>query len=749
MKTFFRRRPVWAICSLALASVCATAALPVGNAERGPVRTAPAIEPVATEARVIVKYRADSALMRALSATAAQSTGPQHAASLATRLGLTLADGRAIGERTQVVRGSGLTSTELAAQLSAQSDVEYAEVDARKYALAVTINDPLYLNAAATQTPASGQWYLQTPTSTLVSAINAPGAWAITTGKSSLVVADLDTGIRADHPDLTNKLVAGRNFVSTNGTSQNGWSADPSDPGDYTTTTNQCNDGAAPQNSSWHGTQTAGIIGAQTNNGYGMASIGRDVMIQPLRVLGTCGGYDSDIQAAMLYAAGINVPGAGTNPTPARVINMSLGSKGACSAGYQDAVNQLAALPQPVVVVVASGNDGLALGTPANCTGVVSVVGVRHIGTKVGYSDLGPNATISAPAGNCVNSTGACLYPILTTSNSGLTTPVAGSGGAIYTDGLNDLSLGTSFATPLVTGTVALMLSANPALTTAQVISALTGTARSFPTAGAGAGVPICAATSATAQNYECYCTTSACGAGLLDASAAVARAASGVPVANIDTLTTVLVGNSLPLSGMSSKASATTSAIQTYAWSVSSGASLARFTGATNASTATLLGTAPGTVVVSLTVTDNMAGKAATSSTTLTVVTPTVAAITPSATSVTAGSSIGLDGTASHTLIGSVVGYQWTITAGSLLATFSGAVNTPTVALLTSASGTVTVSLTVTDVFGKSATTSQSLTVTPAPSSSGGGAIGVSWLLGWLASLIGVWAVTPRARRR
>lgn len=668
MKPILRRRPSWAVWLFALASVCATSAWPAAGAERGPLRTPPAAAPAETEARVIVKYKADSALMRALSVTSASSVGPLHAGELGTRLGLSLTDGRAIGERTQVVRGTGLGSAELAAQLAAQPDVEFAEVDERKYALAVTINDPLYLNAAGTQSPASGQWYLQTPTSTLVSAINAPGAWAITIGRNSVVVADLDTGVRADHPDLTNKLVAGRNFVSTNGTSQTGWSADPSDPGDYTTTTNQCGDGAAPQSSSWHGTQTAGLIGAQTNNGIGMASIGHEVMIQPLRVLGTCGGYDSDIQAAMLWAGGISVPGLPVNPTPARVINMSLGSKGTCSSNYQSTINQLAALAQPVVVVVAAGNDGLALGTPANCTGVVSVVGVRHTGTKVGYSDLGPNATISAPAGNCVNATGACLYPILTTTNTGTTTPVAGAAGAAYTDGLNNPSLGTSFATPLVTGTVALMVSANPSLTPSQVTSYLQSSARPFPSTGAAVGVSACTAPTATAQNGECYCTTSTCGAGLLDAGRAVAAVATATATIT-EASTALTAGTAVTLDGSSSTASAGAT-ISSYLWTITSGSGIASFTSATNAASVTLLPSAAGTVVVSLEITDSTGRQASTS------VTLTVAA-------------------------------------------------------------------------GSSATAPTTPTTPTTSSGGGGGAIGLGWLLGWLASLVGVAAVTPRGRRR
>jgi subtilisin family serine protease len=101
------------------------------------------------------------------------------------------------------------------------------------------------------------------------------------------------------------------------------------------------------------------LIGALVNNGIGMAGVARNVRILPVRVLGKCGGLDSDILAGMRWAAGLNVPGLPMNPNPARVLNMSLGGDGLCSAAYSDAISQVKATG--AIVVVAAGN---ASGTP-------------------------------------------------------------------------------------------------------------------------------------------------------------------------------------------------------------------------------------------------------------------------------------------------------------------------------------------------------------------------------------------------
>ncbi len=508
-------------CLLALlASPPATLAA-LAASERGPVRRAIGVAPEdASQARVIVKFRAGSALMRPLSAANGPPLRPQHAARLATRLALPLTDGRVLGSRTQGLHGLGLSSSQLAARLAAQPDVEWAVPDRRRRLLALP-NDPAFGAGQIGITPAAGQWYLRAPDASIVSAINAVGAWEITNGSPAITVAVLDTGVRFDHPDLAGKLYPGYDFISDRSTANDGDGRDgfASDPGDWTNI-NQCSPGEAASASSWHGTQVSGIIGAATDNGQGMAGVGRNVMLLPVRVLGRCGGYDSDIIAAMRWAAGVSSEPV-FNPHPARVINLSLGSAGSCDASYLEVVAELSAAG--VTVVAAAGNEtGLAVDVPANCPGVIAVAGVRHLGSKVGYSNVGPEVAIAAPAGNCVNLTGACLYPLLSTTNAGRTQPGANS----YSDSF-DATLGTSFSSPLVAGTVGLLLSVEPALQPAQIRSILQASSRRFPSTGADAGTLACSAPTAVEQ-LECYCTSSTCGAGLLDAAGAVLKVVQG-----------------------------------------------------------------------------------------------------------------------------------------------------------------------------------------------------------------------------
>ena len=599
----------------------------------------------ATQARVIVKFKADALSLRKqiLSANSTTSAAQMHAAqadSLSARTGMALRAGLGVAERTQVMFASGMTSAQLAERLSKDADVEYAVPDERKRRTAAP-NDSLYFTAPAISGPASGQWYLRPNAGEVKSSINVEPAWAITTGSPSVVVAVLDSGIRFDHADLLptssgGNLLPGYDMISDLGVANdgNGRDADPTDPGDFVTaaeanlvggefykcTTLDPNTGRyRAESSSWHGTQTAGLIGANTNNGIGMASVGRAVRVLPVRVLGKCGGFDSDIIAGMRWAAGLNVTGTPVpaNPNPARVINMSLGGEGVCTQAYKDAMADISAAG--VIVVASAGNSaGHAVSSPANCPGVVAVAALRHVGTKVGFSDLGPEIAISAPGGNCVNTAAnsACLFPILTTTNAGSGAPFAGS--SAYTDSFNS-SLGTSFTAPLVSGTVALMLSARPSLSPAEVLTLLQGTARPFPTTGGDNGdgtvvtqctAPRFDAAGKPVDQNQCYCTTSTCGAGMLDAGVAVtlstqvvlARIAVSPANPASDQIITLSASPSLTAPGRS---------VASYAWTLNNGGGIVSgFSSASNAVSTTVSPRGAGSFTVTLTVVDDLGAR-------------------------------------------------------------------------------------------------------------------------------------------
>ncbi len=483
--------------------------------------------------RFIIKWKVDE------SRTRAQVMGAVEA-RMRTSNGMNLQHRRRLSERLDVLQlDRRLSPSELNAaliRLNTQAEVEYAAVDERRHALVTLPNDPLRTAGSGR----TGQWYLF---NTEVAAIKAVDAWDYSQGGVSIstgvVVAVVDSGVRLDHPDLSGKLLPGYDFVdcdqnNCSGTGStfrtandgDGWDSDPSDPGDWISAADlarsddyfdECGEGDdkdQPANSSWHGTRVAGIIGAATNNGIGIAGVGWNARILPIRVLGKCGGWDSDIIAGMRWAAGLTVSGAPVNANPAKIINISLGSEGACSSAYADAIGQIRAAG--ISVVASAGNDSATVHTPANCSGVIGVVGVRNAGTKVGFSSLGTEATIAAPGGNCGTGV-SCAFSLDTTVNLGTEAPTFNG----YTDQTN-FNLGTSFSTPIVSGTIALMLGANASLTPNQIISTLRSTATPFPSTATNTCVVPTSSTPITTNESECNCTTSTCGAGLINAYQAV-----------------------------------------------------------------------------------------------------------------------------------------------------------------------------------------------------------------------------------
>lgn len=600
------RRSFWQSCAAMLAGFVSIAH--AGEADAG---------------RVIVKLKSDAVVLRNTLAQAqsvegvAQSGTPMN--RLGARRGLSVQDGRAIGNRLHVAMAQGLSSQALAAALSKDSDVEYAVPDRlrRPMAFGGAPADPLFAESDANVYVRAGQWYLRAVDSTYKSATNAALAWSNATGHG-VTVAVLDSGVRFDHPDLVSKLHDGYNMITYASVSQvnGGRSADASDLGDWVSSTDVTNinnelgfsTGCTTEvASSWHGTRVAGIIGAQANNNIGMASMAPDAMVLPVRVLGKCGGWDSDILAGMRWAAGLSVQGLPVNGHPAKVLNMSLGAEDSCPQPYKEVLAELS--PLNVVVVASAGNKNwLDVTSPANCPGVIAVAGLRHIGTKVGFSSVGAEVSISAPGGNCVNKDGGpCLYPILTTTNSGFQSPVADtSGGSIYTDSVNHPSYGTSFSAPQVSGAVAMMLEARPALTALAVRSLLKASARSFPTPGSSSDVASCHLTNGDAQD-ECYCTTLTCGAGMLDANQAVqfalthaAAVITRVPDAPQPRQPTLF-------SGTQSMASPGASSIASYHWDLIDGGGIVSSSGwSADSSSILVTPTGDGIFQIRLTVVDD-----------------------------------------------------------------------------------------------------------------------------------------------
>ena len=364
----------------------------------------------------------------------------------------------------------------IAERLSRAPGVAYAEPD-RRMTIQGAPNDPRY----------NEQWHYHDT----VGGIALPDAWPETEGEG-VVVAVLDSGV-LPHADLEERLLTGYDFVDN--------TVGGEDPGDWREA-GECGWLTPPRDepSSWHGTHVAGTVAATTDNGLGVAGVAPQADVLPVRVLGKCGGYTSDIVDGMRWAAGLDVTGAPDNPNPAQVLNLSLGGGGFCGRTYENAVQEVRDTGATVVVAAGNSDRDVSGTEPANCPGVVAVAATNRDGERASYSNYGGLVTLSAPGGEIgLNPAGG----VLSTHNSGETTP----GDDSYT-----FFQGTSMAAPHVAGVVALLYATDPALEPDTVEAILTASARRFPQVGGNS------------------CTTDECGAGILDAEVAVAAALDGPP---------------------------------------------------------------------------------------------------------------------------------------------------------------------------------------------------------------------------
>jgi serine protease len=333
-------------------------------------------------------------------------------------------------------------------------------------------------------------------------AINLPEAWELTTGSANVVVAVGDTGILFDpmdasrsHPDLAGRMVAGYDFISD---PQMAGDGDGRDPDAY-----DVGDNPSGQ-SSYHGSHVAGTIGAATNDGTGVAGVDWQARLLPLRVLGQGGGTIVDIIEGTLWAAGFSIPGIPDNPFPAHVINLSLGGPGICSPFEQHAFDRIASSsPNRAVVVVAAGNDDRRAAdySPAGCRNVITVGATEFRGHRAPYSNHGSRIDVMAPGGDVSVDRNGDGYPdgVLSLTRDDFEETF-----------WYEFQQGTSMAAPHVAGVVALMKALDPLIDPDTVLALLTSTARQLDAAACGRP------------------SGSECGAGLIDAHAALAALAGG-----------------------------------------------------------------------------------------------------------------------------------------------------------------------------------------------------------------------------
>jgi serine protease len=335
--------------------------------------------------------------------------------------------------------------------------------------------------------------YSQWPLYESAGGIELADAWLETTGHADTVVAVIDTGI-LPHEDLSGRILRGADLISDPEVARDGDGRDlnPFDEGDYVLADDLCPGSFSVSDSSWHGTHVAGTIAANTNNKIGIAGIDLKAKILPIRALGKCGGSLLDVADGIRWAAGGVVSDLPVNANRAHVINLSLGAFGACNETMQSAINFANA--QGSVVVVAAGNDELNMDwlpfIPATCNGVITVGAANRSGTFAWYSNRGDAIDITAPGGDGARGN------VISLSNQGTLGPAA--------DDYRGL-MGTSMATPHVSGVAALIRAINPSLYPAQVEDVIK-------------------------RSYKgLSCPRDQCGAGLLDAYSAVLLA-KGMP---------------------------------------------------------------------------------------------------------------------------------------------------------------------------------------------------------------------------
>ena len=309
---------------------------------------------------------------------------------------------------------------DLIAALSRHPQVVYAErIPLLKKT--ITPNDPSYNS--------STQWNLFQ--------VNATTAWDVSLGNTDVKVAIVDDAVEITHPDLAPVIWTNTGEIPGNGIDDdnNGY-VDDVNGFDVANNDNNPNPDA-PVSSYDHGTHVAGISGAATNNGVGVASIGHNLTLLPVKSTNSASfvthGYEG-----VLYSVAAG----------ADVINMSWGGGGSSTTG-QNIITY--ASNQGIVLVAAAGNDNVSsVFYPAGYPEVIAVASTTFGDSKSSFSNYGAWIDVSAP--------GSAIY-----------STVPGGG--------YQIKQGTSMASPMVAGLAGLMLSLNPSLSPEDVKTCILSTA--------------------------------------------------------------------------------------------------------------------------------------------------------------------------------------------------------------------------------------------------------------------------------
>lgn len=305
-----------------------------------------------------------------------------------------------------------------------------------------------FMMISLTATAQDLPWHLGSLNPSMPAAPAAINTGSVKPGPYEVVVAVIDSGVLSGHPSLEGRLLPGYDMLSLPQNLRGGRSADYSpDSRDA-----KCGERVVSGSFRTHGTEVASLIAG--NGQDGVRGVNPNAKILPIRLFGSCPMRRADLLDAMSWAAGFPVADVPLNPNPARVINLSFaGGKTSCGADLQQLVDRLS--KKNIFVVAAVGNTfGKKLLEPSNCDGVISVGAIDAENNIESYSALDSRTVIYAPGGGKaldgnapwhVNKLKIASFDV---DFKGDEMPLGAARG-----------VGTSYAAPLVSGFISLLLS--------------------------------------------------------------------------------------------------------------------------------------------------------------------------------------------------------------------------------------------------------------------------------------------------